>query len=84
MKKIDSTILNQMIDSDEIFIIYNTHGYGVYLVCSVLTNHSMSIDDCIDLCGVDMDAEAERLDWDGWDYDELEMIYNVNDIKNLI
>ena len=31
-----------------------------------------------------MDAEAESLGWDGWDYDELEMIYNVNDNEELI
>ena len=32
MIKIDSNVLDQMINSDDVFVVYNTHGYGVYLV----------------------------------------------------
>lgn len=73
MKQIDRTNINT-ISADNIYVIYNTHGYGIYKVCGVMANHSMSIDDCLALCGIDMDAEAEKLGWDGWNYDDLDLV----------
>ncbi len=45
--------------------------YENELICEVLTNHSMSVDDILDLMDIDMDAYARAHGWDGWDYEEL-------------
>ena len=47
---------------------------GTYEITEVLTNHSMSIDDILQLADIDMDAWADDKGWEGWDYDCLQMI----------
>ena len=53
-------------------LYYNDNGDKI-LLTEVITNHSMSIDDALDLAGIDMDKWAEEQGWDNWDYGALEM-----------
>lgn len=49
--------------------------YDVFeILGGILTNQSMSVDDALDLLGVDMDAFAEEQGWDGWNYEALDLI----------
>ena len=36
-------------------------------MCEILTNHSMSVDDVLELMQIDMDAFAAAQNWDDWD-----------------
>lgn len=47
---------------------------GSYQIAAVVTNHSMSINDILQLSGVDMNQWADDQGWDGWDWDNLEII----------
>lgn len=49
--------------------------YGKILLGEVLTNHSMTVDEALELVGVDMDKYAEEHGWDDWDWEELRMEY---------
>jgi hypothetical protein len=40
-------------------------------ICKVMTNHSMTIDEALNLCGVDMDKWAEEQGWDDWDFEDI-------------
>jgi metal-dependent HD superfamily phosphatase/phosphodiesterase len=53
-------------------LYYNDNGNKI-LLAEVMTNHSMSIDDALNLAGIDMDEWAEEQGWDNWDYGALEM-----------
>ena len=53
-------------------LYYNDNGNKI-LLTEVMTNHSMSIDDALNLAGIDMDKWAEDQGWDNWDYGALEM-----------
>ena len=53
-------------------LYYNNNGDKIPIT-EVITNHSMSIDDALDLAGIDMDKWAEDQGWDDWDYEALEM-----------
>lgn len=53
-------------------LYYNDNGNKI-LLTEVITNHSMSIDDALNLSGIDMDKWAEGQGWDNWDYEALEM-----------
>ena len=43
------------------------------LVCEITTNHSMSVDDMLNHCDIDMDDFADKQGWDGWDWGALEI-----------
>ena len=46
------------------------------LICKITTNYnSMSIDDILKHCDIDMDEFANKQSWDGWDFGALEMEY---------
>lgn len=83
MKLIDKELRDQMIADDNLYVVYDTHDGDYYLVCSVITNHSMTIDEALDLCGIDMDEEADSEGWDGWDYDDLIFLSGAYAIKDL-
>jgi hypothetical protein len=53
-------------------LYYNDNGNKI-LLTEVITNHSMSIDDALNLARIDMDEWAEEQGWDNWDYGALEM-----------
>lgn len=44
------------------------------IIGAILTNHSMSVDDALDLLDVDMDVWAEEQGWDGWDWGALHLV----------
>lgn len=44
------------------------------IIGGILTNHSMSVDDALEVIDVDMDAWAEKQGWDGWDWDALALV----------
>lgn len=62
-------------------LYYNDNGNKI-LLTEVTTNHSMSVEDVLNLMsvedvlnltGIDMDKWAEDQGWDNWDYEALEM-----------
>lgn len=53
-------------------LYYNDNGNRI-LLADIMTNHSMSIDDALNLAGIDMDEWAVAQGWDDWDYGALEM-----------
>ncbi len=44
------------------------------IIGGILTDHSMSIDDALDLLGVDMDVWAGDKGWEGWDWEALDLL----------
>lgn len=44
------------------------------IISGITTNHSMSIDNAIELLDIDMDIYADEHHWDGWNYDALNLI----------
>lgn len=49
--------------------------YNVFeILGGILTNHSMSVDDALDLLDIDMDAFAEEQGWDDWNYEALDFV----------
>lgn len=44
-----------------------------YIVAEITTNHSMTIDQALELAGVNMDDWARQQGWDGYDYESLTM-----------
>lgn len=49
--------------------------YDEIVLGEILTNHSMSIEDAIELLEIDMDLYAEEQGWDDWEYESLRMEY---------
>lgn len=39
----------------------------------ILTNHGLTIEEALDLLGIDMDKYAAEQGWDGWDYEQLSL-----------
>lgn len=60
---------------DRLMLVYRLEGNNVLLMGRVLTNHSMSIDDALNFCDIDMDSVADQLGWDGWDYECIDLLY---------
>jgi len=44
-----------------------------YTVAEVVTNHSITIDQALELAGVNLDDWAHAQGWDGYDYESLSM-----------
>ena len=49
--------------------------YGDLLLGEVITNHSMTVDEALEVLGIDMDKVAQENGWDDWDFEELRMEY---------
>lgn len=49
--------------------------YEDLLLGEVITNHSMTVDEALDLLDIDMDEVAKENGWDDWDWEELRMEY---------
>ena len=49
--------------------------YGDILLGDVLMNHSMTVDEAVEIVGVDMDKFAADQGWDDWDWEQLRMEY---------
>lgn len=56
-------------------VIYTdtTDNNKMYVVAVITTNHSMTIDQALELAGVNMDDWAHDQGWDGYDYESLTM-----------
>ena len=44
------------------------------IIGGIITNHSMSVDDMLDLLGIDMDTWASDQGWEDWDYEALQLV----------
>lgn len=53
-------------------LVYAESGERIVLG-EVLTNHSMSIEDVIDLLEIDMEQFAYDRGWDDWNYEALKL-----------
>ncbi len=42
---------------------------------TIYTNRGMDVMEALNLLGIDMDDYAAAEGWDGWDFGELEMVY---------
>lgn len=40
----------------------------------IFTNHSMTVDEALEILDIDMDDLVEGLGWDGWDVDALRLV----------
>lgn len=49
--------------------------YGEITLGTIATNHGMDVMEALDLLGIDMDEYAAAEGWDGWEFGELEMVY---------
>ena len=49
--------------------------YGEIELGTIRTNHGMDVMEALNLLGIDMDEYAAAEGWDGWDFGELEMVY---------
>ena len=47
--------------------------YEDLLIGEVVNNHSMSIEDILELLEIDMNEIAEENGWDDWDYEKLRL-----------
>lgn len=47
--------------------------YNDLLITEVITNHSISIDEILDFCEIDMNEFARLNGFDDWDYDALRL-----------
>jgi hypothetical protein len=45
--------------------------YDDILLGEVLTNHSMSIEDILNILNIDMDKYASEQGWDDWNFESL-------------
>lgn len=52
-----------------------TLNYAGIKLGTINTNHGMDVMEALDLLGIDMDEYAAAEGWDGWDFAELEMVY---------
>ena len=62
-------------------LYYNDNGNKI-LLTEVITNHSMSVDDALNLSGIDMDEWAEEQGWDNWNWEALEMDWTDTSLKS--
>ena len=49
--------------------------YGEIELGTIYTNRGLDVVECLNLLGIDMDEYAAAEGWDGWDFGELEMVY---------
>lgn len=54
-------------------LIYRDN-YTFEIIGRVFTNHSISIDEALELLDTDMDEWTKEKKWDSWDYDALELV----------
>lgn len=59
---------------DRITLVYEESGIRIELG-KILTNRSMSVDDALQILGIDMDAFTAAQGWDGWNYEALKLEY---------
>lgn len=50
--------------------------YGDTLLKEILANHSMTVDEALEISGIDMDKYAQEHGWEDLDWEELRMEYD--------
>lgn len=59
---------------DRITLVYEENDIRIELG-KILTNHSMRVDDALEILGIDMDKVASANGWDGWNFEALKLEY---------
>lgn len=67
------TKIEQAEHSGNVLLVYADDN-AFEIIGGILTNHSMDVDDALDLLDIDMDAWADAQGWDGWDFESLRII----------
>lgn len=55
-------------------LIYTTEDGEVLVLGRILTNHAISVEDALRLLQIDMDDFAAAHNWDGYDYEALDLL----------
>lgn len=55
------------------FLVY-AEGGEFEILGGLFSNHSMTVDEALEVMGIDMDDLVEGLGWDGWDPDALHLV----------
>lgn len=55
--------------------IYYKDETGTYLIGEIMTNRSITVDEALEIAGVDMDQWADAKGWDGYDWNCIELSY---------
>lgn len=54
-------------------LVYVHSETDVEVIAEIVTNRSISVEDALELSGVDMNAYAEEQGWEGYDYNALQL-----------
>lgn len=55
--------------------IYYKDETGIYLIGKIMTNRSITVDEALEIAGVNMDQWADAKGWDGYDWDRIDLSY---------
>ncbi|MEK3728607.1 hypothetical protein [Lysinibacillus sp. FSL W8-0953] len=55
-------------------LVYVHSETDVEVIAEIMTNHSISVEDALELSGINMDVYAEEQEWEGYDYNALKVI----------
>ncbi|MCM0627362.1 hypothetical protein M5J14_22965 [Lysinibacillus sp. OL1_EC] len=55
-------------------LVYVHSESDVEVIAKIVSNHSISVEEAIELSGVNMDVYAEEQGWEGYDYNALKVI----------
>lgn len=61
-------------ENDMLYIYYKDET-GTYLIGEITTNRSITVDEALEIAGVDMDQWADAKGWDGYDWNCIELSY---------
>jgi hypothetical protein len=61
-------------EKDMLYIYYKDET-GTYLIGEIMTNRSITVDEALEIAGVDMDQWADAKSWDGYDWNCIELSY---------
>lgn len=59
-------------ERDMLYIYYKDET-GTYLIEEIMTNRSITVDEALEIAGVDMDQWADTKGWDGYDWNCIEL-----------
>lgn len=55
-------------------LVYVHSETDVEVIAEIMTNHSISVEEALELSGVNMDVYAEEQGWEDYDYNALKVI----------
>jgi hypothetical protein len=59
----------------DMLYIYYKDETGTYLIEEIMTNRSITVDEALEIAGVDMDQWADAKGWDGYDWNCITLSY---------